>query len=111
MWYQQFILEKYWHNLNLQSRIVLMFCFLLVLDIVVQINGAELQGGEIEGNIGVQVKMLNNVGIKTTLQMETSLSRRARAGRNEEFSKRFFSWMPSETFKYPSWGNCFDSAE
>ena len=36
---------------------------------------------------------------------------RARAGRKGEFSKRFFSWMPSETFKYPSWGNCFDSAE
>ena len=68
-----------------------MLCFLLVLDIVVQINGAELQGGEIEGNIGVQVKMLNNVGIKTTLQMEMSLSRRARAGRKGEFSKRFFS--------------------
>ena len=38
---------------------MLLFCFLLVLDIVVQINGAEFGGGGIEGNIGVQVKMLN----------------------------------------------------
>ena len=42
---------------------MLLFCFLLVLDIVVQINGAEFGDGGIEGNVGVQVKMLNVVHV------------------------------------------------
>ena len=39
------------HGLLLQSRIVLLFCFLMMLDIVVQINGAEVEGDGIEGNL------------------------------------------------------------
>ena len=38
-----------------------MFCFLMMLDIVVQIYGAEFEGDGIEGNLRVDVKMLNIV--------------------------------------------------
>ena len=45
----------------MQGRIVLLFCFLMMLDIVVQIYGAEFEGDGIEGNLRVDVKMLNIV--------------------------------------------------